>query len=63
MNVGENIRRIREEKKMRQAELADLTGVTQAMICQVERDIKKPSLPLAKQIALALDCSLDELAK
>lgn len=54
MSVSENIRRFREEKGISQAELARQVGVTQAMICQIERGTKIPSLPLGAEIAQAL---------
>ena len=60
MSVGENIRRIREERNMRQAELAEQVGVTQAMICQIEKGIKTPSILVAAEIAKALECKTDD---
>ena len=40
---------------------SDLAGVTQAMLCQVERGTKNPSLQLGAEIAKILDCSLESL--
>lgn len=56
MNIGENIRRIRVERGMTQAELANAVGVTQAMICSVERGTKACAMQLGAEIARALDC-------
>ncbi len=61
MSVGENIRRIREEKKLKQSYVAQQAGVTPAMLCQIERGTRNPSLQLGAEIAKILDCSLDNL--
>ena len=63
MSIGANIRRIREEKGLKQVELAKMANVTQAMICQIERGIKPPSLPLSVDIAKVLECSIDDLVE
>ena len=60
MSVGENIRKIRREKNMLQVELAEKAGVTQAMICQIERGTKNPSLQIAVEIAKALGCRTED---
>ena len=46
MSVGANIRRIREE---------------QAMLCQIERETKNPSLQVSVEIAALLDCDVKDL--
>ena len=61
MNVGENTRRIREEKELTQAYVAEQAGISQAMLCQIERGTKNPSLQVGKEIADILGCSLDLL--
>ena len=60
MSVGENIKRIREERNMLQMELAERAGVTQAMICQIERGTRNPSLQIAVEIAKALGCKTED---
>lgn len=60
MSIGTNIRKIREEKGVKQVELAEKVGVTQAMICQIERGTKPPSLPLSVDIAKVLECSIND---
>lgn len=59
MSVGENIRRTREEKAMTQAYVAEKVGISQAMLCQIERGTKNPSLQIGKEIADVLGCGLD----
>lgn len=61
MSVGENIRLARERAGLKQADLAERAGVTQAMMCQIERGTKNPSLQIGAEIARILGCSLDSL--
>ena len=63
MSVGENIRHRRERLGITQCELAKAVGITQAMLCQVERETKNPSLQVGREIARCLGCSLDDLFK
>lgn len=63
MSVGDNIRKLREEKGFSQTDVAKRSGITQAMLCQIERGTKNPSLQVANEIALALGCNLEELLK
>lgn len=61
MSVGENIRHIRKEKGITQAYVAEKAGISQAMLCQIERGTKNPSLQVGKEIADILGCSIDSL--
>ena len=61
MNVGEHIRSIREEKSLTQVWVAKQAGISQAMLCQIERGTKNPSLQVAKIISEVMGCSLDDL--
>jgi transcriptional regulator with XRE-family HTH domain len=61
MNVGENIRRLRQKNNMTQEELSQRVGVTISMISQIERGTKAVTLQLGKQISEVLNCRLDEL--
>lgn len=61
MNIGTNIKERRCAIGMTQKELAEAVGVEQSMICQIERGTKTPSMPLGKQIADVLGCSIDSL--
>ena len=63
MNVGATIRRMREEKGITQAWLAEHSGISQAMLCQIERGTKNPSLQISAEIARLLNCQLDDLLK
>lgn len=63
MSVGENIRRVREKKGMSQACVAQQVGISQAMLCQIERGTKNPSLQVGKAIADVIGCKVDTLLK
>ncbi|MBQ8624300.1 MAG: helix-turn-helix transcriptional regulator [Oscillospiraceae bacterium] len=61
MNIGENIRIRRESLGISQVELAENVGISQAMLCQIERGTKNPSLQVGREIAKQLNCSMEEL--
>lgn len=61
MSVGENIRRIRQSKGITQTFIANKAGTTPALICQIERGTKNPSLQVGKAIAEALGCRMEDL--
>ena len=61
MSIGGNIRRKREEAGTTQVELAARVGVTQSMLCQIERGTKACTMALGAEIARALGCDVSEL--
>lgn len=61
MSIGENIKKQRIENGITQFELAMKLGITQSMLCQIERGTKAVSLPLGRDIAECLGCSIDNL--
>lgn len=63
MSIGTNIRRIRESLGLTQAYVAEQAGITQAMLCQIERGTKNPSLQVGMDIAALLGCTVDELLR
>jgi len=48
---------------MTQLELGNRVGVSESMICQLERGTRSLSVPLGKEIAKALNCTLEDLAE
>lgn len=62
MSVGENIRRLREERGYPQCDLANAAGISQAMLCQIERGTKNPSLQVAWELARVLGCTTEDFA-
>lgn len=61
MNFVNNMKRIRQEKKLSLQELADLSGVSKSMLSKIEREEKNPTLQLAAQIAEGLGTTLSVL--
>lgn len=60
MNIGENIKNIRETRGISQKQLAKEVQVSQAMICQLERGSKTPNLLLSCELAKALSCEVKD---
>ena len=52
--IGENIRRIRREKKITQKKLAEMTGLTNVVINYYEHGAKNPTIETVQKIAGAL---------
>lgn len=61
MNIGENIRRIRKEKKISSKYIADYIGCSQQAILQYERGERNPSIDILNKIALALEVEINQL--
>lgn len=63
MSVGANIRDRREALGLTQAYVAQQAGISQAMLCQIERETKNPSLQVGREIARLLSCTVDDLLR
>lgn len=61
MNAGVKIAKLREAKDVSQAALAKAVGITQSMLCQIERGTKTVTLPLAIQIVKALGARITDI--
>lgn len=61
--LGENIRRLRTAKDMRQAAFAERIGVHVTNLSKYERSHTLPSLEVAERMAEVLEVSLDELVR
>lgn len=61
VNVGRNIKAMRQRAGLQQAELAEKVGVSQSMICQIERGTKACSIQLGADIAEVLGCGINDL--
>ncbi|MEZ6194136.1 MAG: XRE family transcriptional regulator [Planctomycetota bacterium] len=59
--IGRGIRRRRRAQALTLDALAQSSGVSAAMLSEVERGVKNPTVKLAYQIARALGCTLTEL--
>lgn len=61
MAFAENVKRLRKEKGISQAELARNVGVTQPMIAQYEIGIRVPTIIIGAKLAKALDTTCEDL--
>ncbi len=59
MGVGIKIRRLREERKMSQDELADLLGIAQTTISNIESDKTTPDFLLMDKVCRIFDKDFD----
>jgi len=55
MNIGNAIRKIRNDKQVSQMELKRLSGVSQTSISQIEKGLKQPSRRTLEKICKALN--------
>lgn len=55
MTVGERIKKIREQKGIKQKDLAEKLGISYVMLSQYERGVRTPKYKTVDKIALALD--------
>ena len=61
LNIGENICRLRREKKLTQEQLADFIGVTKASVSKWETGQSLPDIILLPRLAAYFDVSVDAL--
>jgi transcriptional regulator with XRE-family HTH domain len=61
--VGNNIKNLRQKKKLSQEELAFRAGVDRSYLSEVESGYKNIGISVLKQIADALDVEIAELVK
>lgn len=62
MSIGENVKKLREEKGLTQREVANDLFVTVQMISGIETGIKQPSLNIALALAKYFETSVEALA-
>ncbi|MCR5792698.1 MAG: helix-turn-helix domain-containing protein [Lachnospiraceae bacterium] len=61
MSFGSNLERIRKDRKMSQAELGKVLGLTQQMISSYENDSSSPNVEILTKIADYFHVSIDDL--
>ncbi len=61
MNVGANIRRIRQDARLSQEELAEAAGINRTYLSQLENGHSSPTLDILERIARALDVPISAL--
>jgi transcriptional regulator with XRE-family HTH domain len=60
--MGMRLKKLRGERGLSQAQLAELSGIPKGTLIQWEYGLRTPLLDAAVMLADALDVSLDELA-
>ena len=63
MFFSDSLLTIMERRRMSQRELAERSGVSDGTISKYINGIQIPKITALANIALALDCSIDELAQ
>ena len=61
MSFADNVKKLREQKGLSQAELAEQVDVTQPMIAQYEKGLKIPTIITGVQLARCLGTTCEEL--
>ena len=61
MSFADNVKRLREQRGLSQAELAEKVDVTQPMIAQYEKGLKIPTIITGVQLAKCLGTTCEEL--
>lgn len=63
MNIGENIKQFRKNKKITQKELGELIGVKAITIRKYESNEREPNIETLNKIATALGVTINDLVK
>jgi transcriptional regulator with XRE-family HTH domain len=63
MTIGDNIKRLREQKGLSQQDLAELMNVTHGAVSLWESDKRSMNVKQADKLAAALGVTLNELVK
>jgi len=61
-DFGNRLKTVREEKELKREDVANKIGTSAAIVGRYERNERTPSIDIAKNIAEALEVSLDYLA-
>lgn len=59
-SIGEKIRMLRKEKKLSQRDLADLCGISNTYISDMETGRTNPSLKTLQKLRMALEVNIKE---
>ncbi|MDK2807654.1 MAG: hypothetical protein PWP24_387 [Clostridiales bacterium] len=63
MSFGKNLERIRKGKKISQAKLGEMLGLTQQMVSSYEKDLSSPNVDVLIKIADYFNVSIDSLVE
>ena len=59
--MSNRIRDVRQAKGLKQRELAEAAHTCQTIISELEREVRKPWLMVAKRLSQALEVSIEDL--
>ncbi|MEG1459207.1 MAG: helix-turn-helix transcriptional regulator [Acetivibrio sp.] len=63
MSFGRNLERIRKGKKISQAKLGEILGLTQQMVSSYEKDLSSPNVEVLVKIADYFNVSIDSMVE
>lgn len=63
MSFGRNLERIRKGRKISQAKLGEILGLTQQMVSSYEKDLSSPNVEVLVKIADYFNVSIDSLVE
>ncbi|WP_129408058.1 helix-turn-helix transcriptional regulator [Marinitoga lauensis] len=55
------IRELRKSKRLTTVELANIAEISQSYLSELEQGLKTPTIPIARRIAKALGCELNDV--
>ncbi|HVD99986.1 MAG TPA: helix-turn-helix transcriptional regulator [Cytophagaceae bacterium] len=58
MNIGNTIKTLRQQKGINQISLAEMSGITQTYLSQIENNVKEPNISTLKAISEKLGMPL-----
>ncbi|NCA81976.1 MAG: XRE family transcriptional regulator [Opitutae bacterium] len=61
--LGKNVRELREQKKLTQEALAELSGLDPSYISGIERAVRNPSIVSLSRLANGLGCTVAEVCR
>lgn len=61
MNIGENIKKVRESKKVSQEQLSKISGIPRTSLGRYERGERTPTIDMVNKIADALNVNINIL--
>jgi len=63
MTFGENLRNLRKERNLSIKQLSDLSGLSAVQISNYEHDHYVPNAININKLAVALECTYDDLSR
>lgn len=61
--IGENLKKIRKSRNLTQEKIAELTGLPQSTISNIEKNISSPKIDTLSKLAKGLGIEVSELIK